>query len=86
MGAMTDIYIGVGLVAFALPLALALALARTASRADESSERLLAECLREQARAFEALANATIEVRRVRSSEVATRLSHRRTWRAPSSA
>lgn len=84
MGAMMDIYVGLGVVAFAL--AMVVALARTASRADETSELLLAEYLREQARALEALASATIEARRVRSGEVATRLSHRRTWRAPSSA
>ena len=84
MGAMTDIYVGLGLAAFTL-MVLALALARAAACGDQDSERLLAEYLREQARVFEALANATIDARRAQTSEVATRLSHRRTWRAPSS-
>jgi hypothetical protein len=82
---MTNIYVGVGVVAFALVL-FALALARAAACGDEDSERLLAEYLREQARVFEALASATIEARRAQAGEVATRLSHRRTWRQPSSA
>jgi hypothetical protein len=82
---MTNIYVGLGLVAFAL-VALVLALARAAACGDEDSERLLAEYLREQARVFEALSNATIEARRAQASEVATQLSHRRTWRQPSSA
>jgi hypothetical protein len=82
---MTDIYVGLGLVAFAL-VVFALALARAAACGDEDSERLLAEYLRERARAFEELANATIEARRAQASEVATRLSHRQTWRQPSSA
>jgi hypothetical protein len=81
---MTDIYIGLGLLAMAFTLALALA--RTATTADESSEQLLAEYLREQARALEELAGATVDARRIRSGEVAKRLSHRRTWRQPSSA
>jgi hypothetical protein len=84
VGATTDIYLGLGVMALACMFALALA--RTAAAADESSEQLLAEYLREQARAFEALASATIDARRMRSGEVATRLSHRRTWRQPSSA
>lgn len=85
MGATTGIYVGSGLAV--LMLAFALALMRTASRADESSELLLAEYLRERARAFEALtsANGAIEARRVQTSEIATRLSRRRTWRQPSS-
>jgi hypothetical protein len=81
---MTDIYAGLGFLVFACMFALALA--RTAAGADDSSEQLLAEYLRERARSFEALAGATIEARRMRSGEVATRLSHRRTWRQPSSA
>lgn len=81
---MTDIYAGLGFLIFACMFALALA--RTAAGADESSEQLLAEYLREQARAFGGLTGATIEARRLRSGEVATRLSHRRTWRQPSSA
>lgn len=81
---MTDIYLGLGLLAVVFMFVLGLA--RTATSADESSEQLLAEYLREQARAFEALTSATIDARRMRSSEVATRLSHRRTWRQPSSA
>lgn len=81
---MTDIYAGLGFWVFACMFALALA--RIAARADDSSEQLLAEYLREQARAFEALASATIEARHTRSGEVATRLSHRRTWQQPSSA
>lgn len=85
MAAMTDIYVGLGVAAFALA-AFALALARAAAGGDEDSERLLAEYLRERARVFEALANATTEARRAQASEVATRLSHRRTWRQPSSA
>jgi hypothetical protein len=70
----------------ALAFLFALALARTAARAEDSSERLLAEFLRERARALETLAGTTIDARRLQSSEVATRLSHRRTSRAPSSA
>ncbi|MGH2881051.1 MAG: hypothetical protein ACRDK4_15760 [Solirubrobacteraceae bacterium] len=81
---MTDIYAGLGFLVFACMFALALA--RTAAGSDESSEQLLAEYLREQARAFAALSGANIEAKRLRSGEVATRLSHRRTWRAPSSA
>jgi hypothetical protein len=84
VGATTGIYVGLGFAAVALVFALALA--RTASRADDASERLLAECLRERALAFEALTSMTIEARRVQADEVATRLSHRRTWRQPSSA
>jgi hypothetical protein len=81
---MTDIYAGLGFLVIACIFALALA--RTAADADRSSEQLLAEYLREQALAFEALAGAAIDARRIRSGEVATRLSHRRTWRQPSSA
>jgi hypothetical protein len=84
VGATMDIYAGFGVVVFACMFALALA--RSAAGADESSEQLLAEYLREQTHAFGALAGATIEARRMRSGEVATRLSHRRTWRSPSSA
>lgn len=84
MGATTGIYVGSGLVV--LMLAFALALVRTAARSDENSELLLAEYLRERARAFEALASGTIEARRIQTSEIATRLSRRRTWRQPSSA
>jgi hypothetical protein len=83
VGATTDIYVGLGLVV--LMLAFALALVRTASHSDDSSELLFAEYLRERARAFEALASMTIEARRVQTREIATRLSHRRTWRQPSS-
>ena len=85
MGATTDIYVGSGVIVV-LAMVFVLALARVASRADDSSELLLAEYLRERGRAFEALASLTIDARRVRSSEIATRLSHRRTWRQPSSA
>lgn len=86
MGATTEICVGLGFAVLALAFALALALARTASRSDDASERLLAEYLRERALAFEGLASMTIEARRVQGNEVATRLSHRRTWRQPSSA
>jgi hypothetical protein len=82
---MTDIYVGLGVAAFAL-MVFALALGRAAACGDKDSERLLAEYLRERSRVFEALANATIEARRAQAGEVATRLSHRRTWRQPSSA
>jgi hypothetical protein len=95
---LTAIYVGSALVAFtfalvivlalalALALAFVLALTRTASHAEETSEHLLVECAREQARVLETLASTTIEARRMRASEVATQLSHRRTWRQPSSA
>lgn len=84
MGATTDIYVGLGLVA--LMLLFVLALVRTASQSDERSELLFREYLRERARAVEALAGATIEARRVQTGEIVTQLSHRRTWRQPSSA
>lgn len=84
MGATSAIYAGLGFLAFAGMFVLALA--RAAASADDSSEQLLTECLREQTRAFEALASATIEARRMHSGEVAARLSRRRTWQQPSSA
>lgn len=82
MGAMTDIYVGLGV--FVCACMLALALARTAAGADESAERMFAEYLRERARALEGLMSATVDARRMRSAEAATRLS-RQTWRSPSS-
>lgn len=89
---MTGVYVGLGAVALALAgaialaLAFALALARTASRSDETSERLLVEYLRESARVLESLVSGAAEARRAQASEVAGRLSHRRTSRQPSSA
>lgn len=83
MGATTGIYVGLGLVV--LFSAFALALVRAASRSDQSSELLFAEYARERTRAFEELADMTIEARRIQTNEIATRLSHRRTWRQPSS-
>lgn len=79
---MTDIYAGFGVFVFACTLALALA--RTAASADESAERMFAEYLRERTRALEGLRNATIDARRMRPAEAATRLSHQ-TWQSPSS-
>jgi hypothetical protein len=84
VGATIGICAGLGLMALAL--AFALALARSGSCADAASEQLLAECSRESAQALAALMSAPIEARRGQQSEVAERLSHRRTWRQPSSA
>lgn len=84
MGATTGLFLALG-ICLACAVLFALALVRTATRADDSSERLLAECLRERERALAALASATIEARRASASDVAVRLSHRRTSQQPSS-
>lgn len=83
MGA-TVIYVALGV--FAVVFVFVLALALTAAGADNASERLLAEYLSEQARTPESIAGVTIDARRLQTSEVATRLSRRRTSRQPSSA
>lgn len=64
----------------------ALALVRTAAAADECSERLFAEYLREQERALETITSASIEAGRIHAQDAVKALSHRRTWRSPSSA